>query len=122
MSEAAGAVGQPHSIRLRPAAPRMPNSCKNDIPDKVDLVFPQGAPFREEWFESNAEYLCFRNMYVADGELKNQVHWPKLLDMINSHCNDIIGVDNTDRGTHPEQIRDAWERYVATVSIGGTTT
>ena len=43
VSEAAGTVGQPHSIRLRPAAPRMPNSCKNDIPDKIDLVFPKGA-------------------------------------------------------------------------------
>ena len=86
-SDTAGAMGQhsARSVRLMPAVPRMPNSCKNDLPDKVDMEWPSSAPCRLEWFKDAEEFGNFMNNFVTSGDNKDQVYWPKLMDMINSH-------------------------------------
>ena len=65
------------NVRLMPAVPRMPNGCKNDIPEKIDMEWPGGAPFRSEWCKDVGEYDIFMNNFVTCGDNKDQVHWPK---------------------------------------------
>ena len=103
LSDAAGAMGQyvARNVRLMPAVPRMPNSCKNDIPDKIDMEWPGGAPFRSEWFMNAEEYGVFMNNFVTCGDNKDQVHWPKLMDMISSQYMAPVGGNDLYRATHP---------------------
>ena len=70
------------------------------------------------WFEKVDDFVePFVNVYVTSGDM-DRVHWPKLMDMINSHY--VVSV--TDRAMHPECILDTWENMLLRPRTGGMTT
>ena len=97
-------------IRLMPAVTTMPYSCKNDLPQKIDLEFSGGAPFQEQWFENKEECDDFLASFVNYGPHGDQVNWPYLMDTINGHCQHSV---NRHRTEDPEEVRNTWEPYVA---------